>query len=451
MIRKKRKNARRGCLVAIFILAVIVLPTCWFVIDIPFASHDMDREWARAQKNGFPLTADALKPAVPVRPEDNAAPLLKQALALVDARLDLQLQSLDKSVKAGGPTPTRREQILSRAAPALDVLAKAVEKPRLWADRDYDLYIEQQFPEYKACKGLVRALCVRAEERAATGDLAGAGRDLRVGRRLAALIATDPPMLARFVAMALDKMLDLRVERIAAGLGRNASALTALRKQAVEANPLHLDFRSALRTEMYCGLALTRNARRYGIGFGRREDTDSDSNRMYVDKTAPIERKGPPTTIFARASEARALEGWNDLLESSEWQSGDALAISRAEARIEADMDRRFTHRLSYSLIAVLFPVFSEAGKALLRAEAQRGVVDSLLKVLEYRARHGAFPKTLAAAGADAADPFAKGRHLLYLATSTSAKVWSVGVNGVDDGGNSKNDKDIVAMYPPRR
>jgi len=444
----KRNRFLRGCLVVILFFAALFL-ACWFWVDIPFASHDLGREWARAEKNGFPLTADALKPPVPVRPEDNAAPLLGRAVALVDSRFAWQLQTLEQPVKAHGPTPAQRDGAIAKAGPALDLLAKAVEKPRLWVQRDYDLLIELQFPEYKVYKGLVHALCVRAEAKALKGDLPGAISDLRVGRRLSVLISTEPTLIGQLVAIALDKLVDLRVERIGALLIANAPELALLRKQVVEADPLETDLRIALRAEMYRSLTITRNGHRYGMGFNRR--TDAQDEQPVIDKSAPIVRTGQPTAILARADLARAMAGWNDLLESPEWRSGSALPISRVQQRIAERLYEQGAHKLSYLAIGELLPEFTYAGSTLVQADEQRVTLDCLLKALEYHALHGSYPRTLAQAGADAPDPFLEAGRLTYMATPSSVKVWSVGRNGKDDGGDPTDGKDVVAMYPPRR
>jgi hypothetical protein len=39
---------------------------------------------------------------------------------------------------------------------------------------------------------------------------------------------------------------------------------------------------------------------------------------------------------------------------------------------------------------------------------------------------------------------------LHYVATAGSAKVWSVGPDGKDDGGDYRENRDIVSVYPAR-
>lgn len=91
------------------------------------------------------------------------------------------------------------------------------------------------------------------------------------------------------------------------------------------------------------------------------------------------------------------------------------------------------------------------------RMEAVRRCELSLVRVLEYSALHRSFPKSLSEAGAAATDPF-DGRQLRYKVAGGVCKVYSVGPDLRDDGGQDRRDLpeggkddegwDVVARYP---
>jgi hypothetical protein len=75
-----------------------------------------------------------------------------------------------------------------------------------------------------------------------------------------------------------------------------------------------------------------------------------------------------------------------------------------------------------------------------------------LTSVLIYKAKNGRLPNTLAEAGVTELDPF-DGKPLRYKAIGGGCKVYSIGVDKVDDGGlrvrkEGSSNMDIVVQFP---
>jgi hypothetical protein len=70
-------------------------------------------------------------------------------------------------------------------------------------------------------------------------------------------------------------------------------------------------------------------------------------------------------------------------------------------------------------------------------------LVEGALKLELEKKAHGRYPSDAAALELPR-DPFAPQQALRYALDGTSYRLWSVGIDGVDDGGAAKNEADVV-------
>ena len=97
---------------------------------------------------------------------------------------------------------------------------------------------------------------------------------------------------------------------------------------------------------------------------------------------------------------------------------------------------------------------------AAVRDEAMWRTKAGLAKVLLYKQEHGAYPSTLDEAGVTDTDPFT-GKPLLYVRKPDEVRVYSVGLDGVDNHGMRSSERptgshhtdqyDEVASFPPMK
>jgi hypothetical protein len=442
---------RVGCfgipLIVIVIGAVIGLRR-W---DYPLASRELDKEWARAQKNGIPLTKDDLNPNPPIADGQNAAIEYRRiADALSKAEPARSTQSTSNSADVGAEN-------FAKVEPFLERVIAASKKSTYWAPRDYDLSSELSFLELSTYRSFAKALAFRAEKRVRAGDINGAIADLQTGFRMANHLGHEQILIGYLVGLSVYSIEIGAVERMADGISDRPDWIKQLRL-CIEASTPPNDIRPALKGEIYFELATLRNLKRYGGTWkfikslqSSEDSLSTDSEQDKVDNGIPLQRSGKPKGMVARALTARILAYWNDVIESPAWQKGDLKELGPLMDRLATEQSFKRTHKSSYKVNDAVLPVFFQVGFAAMKAEARKQTTRSLLLVLEYRAKNGAFPVSLKEAGAEADDPFIKGSSLHYKADGKSAKVWSVGENLKDDGGESEEFKDIVSEYPIRK
>jgi len=413
--------------------------------DIPFASGQAESAAAAYRKAGLPWEAADLAPNPPVSKAENAAPLLKAAIASFDwTAFDKEHASLVQKLDEGQTSEVDKE--LSRYNRGLDSAAKAAERPRVDFKRDWDYGHDILLPEYAGAKALVRAFCLRAEVRAARNDISGTSRDLSTGLRLSALMGQEPCVIAMLVEIACNRLVFTAIQRCAAQLVKNPKGLesvaTALKD---EANP---DFVDALRGEAYLGLATLRN---FDPLRDRNDAEDQGQNPPPIDP-ADLKRTGLPDGYFIRAFTARFFQNWTAAKALMDRFPDDPERLGH---EMEAVTDRSGPG-LSNILSDILMPTYVQAGTADAVCEADRRVTAALLQALIIRAQTGRLPTRIDEIPGIWIDPFGGGP-LLMKTQGDSIRIYSIGPNHEDDGGVSlrelkgdlRKDYDVVAAYPP--
>ncbi|MFN3651843.1 MAG: hypothetical protein ACK47B_19900 [Armatimonadota bacterium] len=145
-------------------------------------------------------------------------------------------------------------------------------------------------------------------------------------------------------------------------------------------------------------------------------------------------------------------------------------AISSGFDRMAAEAEKPYVQRVPIEpptemFASLLMPVFQEAGLALTRGETSVALARGALALREFRQRRGRYPESLAELGqvtgvSLAPDPFT-GQPLRYRRTNGDYLLYSVGPDGVDDGGRPLAVRDTKkeargdllwgSLYPPRK
>jgi len=449
----KLHRAQRRFVWIVLILGLIV-GISYRYVDFPFASGALSKEWARAKKNGIALDSKDLLPNPAIQDSENAAveliPLAAQVKTAVDsakpADVPLGASDVDKNL-------IQNRRLYDAVKPLLGQIDQALKKPKYFVARDYDLSMEVLFPEFASYKSISKSYAHSAILKARQRDVSGAIRDLKSGLKLAELIAQDESLIAFLVAQAIYAIEMTGAHKVCEELAGSESAIRRVRKEVVETSVYPNDFGHAIRVEMCWGIYMLRNADRYGgiwkltksianLGGGNSDDTT-------IKKSIPIVRTGFPKGLIARSFAAENLRYWNAVLESKEWKSKDWEALGKFMDKKAEDESFQKTRKISHIANDVLLPVFSQAGMTITKAEARKRITRSMLLVLEYKARTGRYPASLAEAHADADDPFLKGQKLHFATDGKSARIWSVNTDRKDDGGDPKKTDDFVVISPP--
>lgn len=426
------------------------------------AAAELPAAEAAARKLGLPLTGADLMPTPPVRPENNAAPLLRRAGA--DYRLAAgKVRGWEQTLIEcyADPTPAnlaKAQATLRPLDPSLDLAVQASGKPeidfqRLWTmDEPWNM----TFPELSECKNLTKGLSYRAQLRARQGDSAGAMSDLRAVTIIGQFLASEPTLIGSLVRVAIDAIVVRTAEYALTIRPRDERFLKELDALAAKqiANPAEM--LHALRGEIVFGVAATEvsvdSLVPMATGMVDEADTQGMANQSeWRKRLAP---PGVPEETRRKAFRARALQTWVEVFSSAEGQASPVALVKRLE---EIDERIRLDRDPTLAMHEIFFPTFAGAGDALLTGQARWVALRGLVAVLRFKRAEGRYPGSLAEAGFKELDPFTE-QPLRIKVDGETVRVYSVGPDGVDNDGqervntppNAPRQMDIVLQYPRR-
>lgn len=437
---------RRGCwwgILGVGTLAVYagvrVFTVFW---DFGQAASELPQAIRDYRAQSLPWTAAALERNVP--DGENAAHLLRRAIGVLPG----------PSTRSAFDTATFSGAVsfdLAPFKPSLRIVHQAVRYPKLDFHRDWDQGPLLLFSEGPQIKRLTKALAMRAEQRAAKGDHAGAIRDLDDARRLAALAGQEQTLIAGLVSVACETNVLAASERCLAHGATSPEALAKYRDWLSNPPPLP-DMVQAMGFEIYSSLVFVRNIDRLGGLKSSNPLRDFDfmaSEEGIATPSEGMRRDGVPPAVRARAYMARHHQSWAELYRRTNGLRADGPTVKRVWLEID---ERNYRSRgWSYQLGSILFPTFIQAMATPRKLQSSRNKALALAKVLELKQRTGRWPTSVSED-----DALGKGP-LLARFDGKRFRVWSVGRNGIDDGGITseearavgKKSDDLVAAYPP--
>ena len=414
------------------------------VVDFRPAAGELDAAVRDYRAAGMPWTAKDLAPAKPLPPARNAASLLRRANAVVLKQgWSGGDRALRDAMEAGRYEDAAAK--LDAYAPTLAVFERATAIGTVDFGRDRDLGVNQLFPEFAPMKSAMKAFGYRARLRAVRGDLTGARADLRAARTLARMAESDGVLISMLVRISGDAIADDAAQRAAALDPGLASMLIEDLKRSDRAP----DFARALRSEAYLSLATSRNLTGQ---LARDSWSGSEGEEKNPTETDParLVRDGVPDGLIQRAYLARSLQVWTRVAGEMR-RASDPGQLGNALDRIEDSIGE--DRRVSSLLNQILFPIFGQAGNAVVKDRASRELTLAYLRALETRRRTGRFP----AEPIQGNDPF--GRPYVVRTEGAGFRLYSLGPNGKDDGGLTSVERhvgdpkgdDIVVVFPPPR
>jgi hypothetical protein len=428
-------------------LSAILLVSCcagsavllWFAgrkFDSPFAARELDETASQYRRAGLPFLASDITPKPPIRDNENAAPLLRDAFqAFHYSQFNKERVQIVELVRGG-----QLNEASSRLKPydaALDLAATAAQRPRIDWHRDWDLGVMVLFPEFAQMKGLVHGLCARAHLRAQQKDTEGAFRDLSAAFKIAGLAGQDPSLIPSLVQIACETIALDAVTRVADAVKKDPRALARLIEVTSPAKH-RPSLPEALRGEIFLGLATIRNL---PLLKGKNE-TDRSK----------LQRDGLPTAMVQRAYMARFMQFWVRGAAVIKEHGKDPIELSLRLDRLQQETMRGYP--LSQVLNAKLLPLLAESGAAFVKLEANWAATRALLWVLTEEAK-GRKPAAIDAAFID---PFTS-QPLRLRRQGNSVRVYSLGPDKRDDHGLDRSELperdrdvktwDIAAANPP--
>lgn len=396
-----------------------------------------------ARRLGLPTTGAELAPDPPVLPEENAAPLLRQAFAAMDsaesANPDLfraVVQALDE------PTAENLEagrRALALLQPALEAATLAAAKPRVDFGRNWesDKTWAIEFPELAKMRQLVRALSARGALRVWDGDPVGATADFRTGFAISRFAGADPVLVSGLVQMAAETSVVQQMERALAVRPRDVSFVRALGALAAEEASRPPDPFFYLRGEVGFAVAFVRDPER--VAFDETIAPPDESGapfRPNLNLHRKIVPRGIPIDVLRDAYRAKALAPWVEVFGSEEARQHPL----KLRAILE-DLPRRHADPKDPTAVLnqIIFPAYGPFAEGFALREARLSTVRGLASALVFRAENGRFPTSLSEAGVELTDPF-DGQPLRYRVEGETVQVWSVGPDLLDNDGKARNE-----------
>lgn len=425
-------------------------------IDIGPEARDAERIAAEYRAAGLPWEAKDLTKELGARPGTNGGPILLGIAKLPETeRFSKELSRMQDAATDGDWA--RVDEGFKTDELIMKVLDKVAASDKLDFQRDYDLGSVLTFTELTISKDAVRAFCLKARRAAAKGDVSGAIMEFNKAFKLSAMMRDDPTLIGMLVQIAEHSAALASVRACAAQLKDNPAGLAQL-TALTERNAEVPDLEYSLRGEMYMGIAILRNVDQYG-GFRNliRNVSGGDDPGSDVDQGPKIDptklvRTGLPGSTIARALMARHIQVWLEAKQKMDLHPGDPEGMAKELDVITERIGK--SPKASEMFLEILFPVFSQAGAAVVQDEAQVVITEAMVAALKYRHEHGALPKTMAEIPGDFKDPFTK-EPLKLKSVNGSMRIYSVGRNHKDDGGLTRSESkehesdDVVAAYPP--
>jgi hypothetical protein len=321
------------------------------------------------------------------------------------------------------------------------------------------LLINALLPGVQECRGLASALSVRALLCAGEGRFDGAWQDLLACHRLGRLVGRGATMIELLVGIAIDAVADKAdlafLERIDWKADRMKQCVRELRQlPPMPRLPDTVDF-----GERFWMLEIIGTIDRYGPevlenladGPAKEPTPLTKLFRAKVDYEPALRianrwynRIANALRVEDRAMRARQLNQIEADLRELKKKTQESMA-GMVELLFAPDSDKIRGEKTGNILICLMLPAFNKVLSARERCDQLQDNLSVAFALAAYRRDHGRYPKELAALAPKyldkvPADLFS-GKPLIYRPSENGYLLYSVGVNGRDEGGQGYEDQ----------
>jgi len=417
-------------LAALFVLAKAVAAGTLLFIDNSVAAEGRMLRVEAAQ-----IMAAALPPAP--APGDNAAPLYQRAFeALAADKTIREEHSPAADPLTADPASPEVAAILARHSAALDLLRRAADKPGCRFDRDWSRpSIGMLLPEVQEVRWAARLLALAARKAAADGDATVALADIVRIHRLGLHAAGEPILVSGLVGQAID---NLALTTLAAVLPR----LEKADLPRLDGEPFRdfvetpIRYQRAFLGEEAFGLATLGD-----LADGADGVTALELLRSVSEPPTSFPFDGPFSFLYRCFMLPADITGYRKVMRRYQDVAGKMLAstprpyptVAKETAEIEGEIESRRPGIFA----AMLAPALSGVLKSQVKGEALHDVAGVLVAATRARLMGKELADSLVpdAVPVLPGDPFTVDTPLLAKRADDAWVVYSVGVDGEDDGG----------------
>ena len=420
---------KRSLIVTIVISStVVVCGICGLGLFTGFGNPERQyrAELAKGVAVGLPENPEDYQIRTP--DSENAAPEYRVAIAAWD-RLKTTNPKLQTRLKGGRTSPAfsvaQVEKDLAQIQPIMAALDRAIQYPRCNFGKQYADGMEELFPELTTLRDFTRLRTLRAGLYAEQGDFGLAWAELYRGAAIPRHLASDnQSVIPALAQISLRRTLLLEAERIFTRQGRNSQAPVRAERLIQLMGP-EPQMKSALRGE-------------YGIWLGmlshltdlEPSGKDSENSREAITREIPARLLSIPSVNFPLRS--KALSTLRSIYEKLPTGSRQADEVLAAAKRFDEELDQQ--RGVLDKLVKEIMPPMGRTASVFVRAQ-----IDSdLLRILAASLGQ---PSGIRIPANLPLDPFS-GKPFRATQDGSSIRIWSVGPDLVDDGGDPIRKKD---------
>lgn len=396
------------------IVALVVVVFGLVVLARWLRPYDLATEQARARAAGIPLTAAEVGIPKPPASQD-AYPLwvaLEPDLKKSTAREDALLTTVENTTGSlsGGSLAAARELAVLEAGKDTRI-REAASRPAMYWPVTYDVpySFRTAASMREAAKHMARATRLLSAERRYREAAEAAGVGLKVAKQAAA----GPTIINALVGIAVDAIALDGMSTMLRQAGPNAEATAAVRSVLAN-NPPGYDIVFAMRGEV----VMSMNGLDHAVALG-----SPFTWRMAGPPTgawAQFLKLRPPSGLWRYfsidPSKAAYLHWMMPMMEAARKPNPARVPAMEAVSREVNALPRWNPTYIPVQSFMEVVPQFAARAR---EEDARRAVLTAAAAVLEYRARHGAYPARLSDAVAKPPpDPFT-GRPIVYQRTTS--------------------------------
>lgn len=431
--RAPRRAYRLLRAVGIGVLVLLVLGVAAHLAASAICGHALAKELAALRASGAPMTpAEAAPPPVP--PAENAAVVYQRAFRWVP-EADKQLSKAELRswpTRAAAPIPLdRARRIAAQYADAIRLARQAAAMPRCRFPVDWNAGAAALFPHYGKLRSLSRLLAVDAMAAAADGRPSDAVADVGAIAGIARHTLMEPLLISQLVGYACLSIGHAALQQVLGLCSPSEADCTALRRRLEE-----LDLRSAM-------LRTVQGERAFGLWAFNELRRHPEQAGVYMGRTGQLDQA---PSVSPKAARAIGV-GWSPVLCADERAYLRTMASLYELLRRHSPSARQLALPTppSYAVLTrMLIPTFTGAVNSRDEALARLALDQWALALHVYKLHAGRYPGSLddvrrTVGWALPSDPMT-GRSLVYKPQGNGYLLYSVGLNGKDDGGQGRSE-----------
>ncbi|MEI7576899.1 MAG: hypothetical protein WCK51_08400 [Armatimonadota bacterium] len=416
-------RARKAVIAAFIAVPIVCCAGGVFLVsrkvDYFQESARLDEMMALAKADRLPMTREEVEPEVV--PDELNAQFVYQDL----------IQSWPKLAPKGEVDRQFRDLATNtKRYPEFDPIIEKLEKrPLLKLNKDWDIGHYVLFPELEQAKRLARVMALQAVAEARKGNVSFVKKRLRTLYTMSDTHRTRSHMIPYLCGIAIRAIADsVALHSVVAS---NGDPQMVEEMRAVLAEPRSkVDLLKPLGGDYYFGLALMRN-----IKSSRGAGTTEEEEQMPAWTKNP-RRSGNPTNTIMKGSLAaftRHMIEYRRIIRTNYDAKNLGQKLNAYEESIPSTAANLMT--------SIILPVYGQGIDANRKSDIRPQIAREAINLYRWCKANGRVPKAAAEAGISYTDPYS-GKSLGIAMRTDKLYLYSVGVNGKDEGGPRSTGRD---------